>query len=189
MSAKKVSAAAKNSSLLPKLSKAPLIVSQDLQEIPQPGRSTCTCNFIVWACDKNLKSVNFRTYIAYTTFTRGLDRCVTVTKRVRSFSTKAKIISTTRENLMDSFFLIANHLLNWFGSWNEPTEILTFELTLTLFHLHGHRVQKPDYIDCSYRCICWEKPGIFPINPPKNTPISKKRVLIEHLKEKLEPRR
>lgn len=104
MSAKKVSAAAKNSSLLPKLSKAPLIVSQDLQEIPQPGRSTCTCNFIVWACDKNLKSVNFRTYIAYTTFTRGLDRCVTVTKRVRSISTKAKIISTTREYLMDSFF-------------------------------------------------------------------------------------
>lgn len=34
-----------------------------------------------------------------------------------------------------------------------------------------------------------EKTGIFPINPPKNTPISKKRVLIEHLKEKLEPRR
>lgn len=31
------------------------------------------------------------------------------------------------------------------------------ELTLTLFHLHGHRVQNPDYIDCSYRCICWEK--------------------------------
>lgn len=104
MSAKKVSAAAKNSSLLPKLSKAPLIVSQDLQEIPQPGRSTCTCNFIVWACDKNLKSVNFRTYIAYTTFTRGLDRCVTVTKRVRSISTKAKIISTTRENLMAPLF-------------------------------------------------------------------------------------
>lgn len=54
MSAKKVSAAAKNSSLLPKLSKAPLIVSQDLQEIPQPGRSTYV--LVISLCELVIKT-------------------------------------------------------------------------------------------------------------------------------------
>lgn len=44
------------------------------------------------------------------------------------------------------------------------------ELTLTLFHLHGHRVQNPDYIDCSYRCICWEKNRYLLDKSTKKTP-------------------